>query len=144
MSSEKRFIDEFKVALPRQLLIAVSEVTERLGVSIRSLNSWKVQFVKLAKAREVEPDLALEIRRVKKGLGRVKEERDILKRATTYSTEKSRLDLGSSIRVFISIIVSHADGPLQQFIFMAKGTVEPACTGGCASDRFHPTGLDRQ
>ena len=59
---------------------AVSEVAERLGVSTKSLYTWKAQFSKPAKAREAEADLTIELRRVKKELARVTEERDILKK----------------------------------------------------------------
>lgn len=58
---------------------AVSEVAGRLGVSTKSLYTWRSQFAKPAKVREAEADLAVELRRVKKELARVTEERDILK-----------------------------------------------------------------
>ncbi len=69
---------------------AVSEVAERLGVSTRSLYTWKAQFSKPAKVREAEADLATEVRRVKKELTRVTEARDILKKAATYFARESR------------------------------------------------------
>jgi transposase len=58
---------------------AVSEVAERLGVSTKSLYTWKAQFAKPPKVRAAEADLAVELRRVKTELARVTEERDILK-----------------------------------------------------------------
>lgn len=87
MSSHKRFTDEFKrdaVAQAFDRGYAVSEVAERLGVSTKSLSTWKAQFTKPAKAREAEADLVVELRRVKKEPSRVTEERDILKKAATY------------------------------------------------------------
>lgn len=91
MSSQKRFTDEFKRDAVAQVVdrgYAVSEVAERLGVSTKSLYTWKAQFAKPAKAREA--DLAVELRRVKKELARVTEERDILKKAATYFARESR------------------------------------------------------
>jgi transposase len=58
---------------------AVSEVAERLGISTKSLYTWKTQFSKPVRAREAEADLVAELRRVKKELARVTEERTILK-----------------------------------------------------------------
>lgn len=74
MSSQKRFTDEFKRDAVAQVIdrgYAVSEVAERLGVSTKSLYTWKAQFAKPAKVREAEADLANELRRLKKELARV-------------------------------------------------------------------------
>lgn len=93
MSSQNRFTDEFKRDAVAQIVdrgYAVSEVAERLGVSTKSLYTWKAQFAKPAKVREAEADLADEVRRVKKELARVTEERDILKKAATYFARESR------------------------------------------------------
>ena len=93
MSSQNRFTDEFKRDAVAQVVdrgYAVSEVAERLGVSTRSLYTWKAQFSKPAKIREAEADLATEVRRVKKELTRVTEARDILKKAATYFARESR------------------------------------------------------
>ena len=93
MSSQNRFTDEFKRDSVAQVVdrgYAVSEVAERLGVSTRSLYTWKAQFSKPAKVREAEADLATEVRRVKKELTRVTEARDILKKAATYFARESR------------------------------------------------------
>ena len=82
MSSQNRFTDEFKRDAVAQVVdrgYAVSEVADRLGVSTKSLYTWKAQFAKPAKVREAEADLVAELRRVKKELTRVTEERDILK-----------------------------------------------------------------
>ena len=57
------------------------EVSERLGVSTHSLYAWKRKFAK-AVSGDTEKDA--EIRRLKRELARVSEERDILKKATAY------------------------------------------------------------
>ncbi|SEL30045.1 transposase [Roseovarius azorensis] len=52
MSSQNRFTDEFKRDAVAQVVdrgYAVSEVAERLGVSIKSLYTWKAQFATPAK-----------------------------------------------------------------------------------------------
>ena len=79
MSSSK-FSEEFKrdaVAQITERGYPVREVSERLGVSPYSLYAWKRKFAK-ASSGEAEKDT--EIRRLKKELARVSEERDILKK----------------------------------------------------------------
>jgi transposase len=89
MSWQNRFTDEFKTDAMAQVVdrgYAVSEVAERLGISTKSLYTRKGQFAKSASVREAEADLAAELRRVKKELARVTEERDILKKAVVGSS----------------------------------------------------------
>ena len=69
---------------------AVREVAERLGISTKSLYTWKAQFSKPAKVLSDEAALAAELRQVRKELSRVTEERDILKKATAYFVRESR------------------------------------------------------
>ena len=57
------------------------EVSERLGVSTHSLYAWKRKFAN-AVSGDTEKDA--EIRRLKRELARVSEERDILEKATAY------------------------------------------------------------
>lgn len=52
MSLQNRFTDEFKRDAVAQVVdrgYAVREVAERLGVSTKSLYTWKAQFAKPAK-----------------------------------------------------------------------------------------------
>ncbi len=82
--SKGNFTDEFKREAVAQITergYPVAEVSERLGVSQHSLYQWKKQF---AKGRSGDGDKDAEIRRLKKELLRVTEERDILKKATAY------------------------------------------------------------
>ncbi|GAD56932.1 mobile element protein [Limimaricola cinnabarinus LL-001] len=84
MMSSSKFSEEFKrdaVAQITERGYPVREVSERLGVSPYSLYAWKRKFAK-ASCGEAEKDT--EIRRLKKELARVSEERDILKKATAY------------------------------------------------------------
>jgi transposase len=78
------YSDEFKrdaVAQITERGYPVGEVAQRLGVSQHSLYAWKRKFAK-ASSGEAEKDA--EIRRLKRELTRVTEERDILKKATAY------------------------------------------------------------
>lgn len=73
------FTDDFKrdaVAQITERGYPVKEVSERLGVSTHSLYAWKRKF---AKAMSGDTEKDAEIRRLKRELLRVTEERDILK-----------------------------------------------------------------
>ena len=83
--SKVNFSDEFKRDPVRQITergYPVSEVSKRLGVSTHSLYAWKKKFSQSSGSGT--EDQASEIRRLKKELVRVTEERDILKKATAY------------------------------------------------------------
>lgn len=80
--SGTRFTDEFKRDAVAQVVdrgYSVSEVAERLGISTKSLYTWKVRFSKPTKDAKVDAGQSWEIRRLKAELTRVTEERDILK-----------------------------------------------------------------
>ena len=80
-----KFSDDFKrdaVAQITQRGYRVAEVSDRLGVSQHSLYAWKKKFSNLSGSGNEER--VSEIRRLKKELARVTEERDILKKATAY------------------------------------------------------------
>ena len=87
MNTGKRFTDAFKQDAVAQVVergYAVSEVAERLGISIKSLYTWKAQFAQSPRVRSEVADQAAEIRRLKRELARVTEERTILKKATAH------------------------------------------------------------
>jgi transposase len=80
-----RFSDDFKrdaVAQITERGYPVAEVSQRLGVSQHSLYAWKKKFSRPSGG----DDKDAEIRRLKRELTRVTEERDILKKATVGST----------------------------------------------------------
>ena len=82
-----RFTDEFKRDAVAQVVdrgYSVAEVSERLGISTKSLYTWCAQFSQLPEQAKETTEQAAEIRRLKKELVRVSEERDILKKATAY------------------------------------------------------------
>ena len=66
------------------------EVAERLGVSTKSIYTWQKQFSRPSKVIQEVDAQADEIRRLKRDLLRVSEERDILKMATAYFARESR------------------------------------------------------
>ena len=93
MNKGIRFTDEFKQDAVAQVVergYAVSEVAERLGISTKSLYTWRAQFSKPSHARAEVLDQAAEIRRLKRELARVTEERTILKKATAYFARESQ------------------------------------------------------
>jgi len=81
--SKANFSGDFKqdgVAQITERGYPVREVSERLGVSTHSLYAWKKKFLQPSGC----DDKDVEIRRLKRELSRVTEERDILKKATAY------------------------------------------------------------
>ena len=105
--STNKFTDEFKrdaVAQVEDLGYPVREVAERLGVrcpagalrmqsprgSTKSIYTWQRLFSRPAKVIQEVDAQADEIRRLKRDLLRVTEERDILKKATAYFARESR------------------------------------------------------
>ena len=73
MNKGIRFTDEFKRDAVAQVVergYAVSEVAVRLGISTKSLYTWKAQFAKSPRVRSEVADQAAEIRRLKRELAR--------------------------------------------------------------------------
>lgn len=76
-----KFCDDFKRDAVHQIVdrgYPVAEVSQRLGISTHSLYAWVKKFSKQSDSSE-EDEQAAEIRRLKRELSRVTEERDILK-----------------------------------------------------------------
>lgn len=93
MKMGNRFSDAFKKDAVMQVVdrgYAVKEVAARLGISTKSLYTWKAEFSKPDKARRDDTALSAELRRVKSELARVTEERNILKKAAAYFARESR------------------------------------------------------
>ena len=65
MNKGIRFTDEFKQDAVAQVVergYAVSEVAERLGISTKSLYTWKAQFAKSPRVRSEVSEQAAEIK----------------------------------------------------------------------------------
>ena len=89
-----KYPQEFKDEAVRQVLEqghSVVSVAKRLGVTDKSLYNW----VTKAKKSTQEVNESDEIKRLKKELKRVTEERDILKEAAAYFASESRKGMRS-------------------------------------------------
>ena len=96
--SGTKFTDEFKRDAVAQLEdrgYPVREVAERLGVSSKSIYTWQKLFSRPAKVIKVVDAQADEIRRLKRDLARVTEERDILKKGLPVDATGSRPLVGA-------------------------------------------------
>ncbi len=85
--SNKRYPDEFKIEAVKQVTergYSVAEVADRLGTTTHSIYAWIKKFGPDANKHQERADEQAEIRRLKKELQRVTEERDILKKAAAY------------------------------------------------------------
>ena len=92
--SGAKFTEEFKrdaVAQVEDRGYPVREVAERLGVSTQSIYTWQKLFSRPAEVVKEVDAQADEIRRLKRDLLRVTEERDILKKAAAYFARESPL-----------------------------------------------------
>jgi transposase len=86
MSKGKRYPEEFKREAVKQVVergYSVAEVAERLGVCTKTLYQWRTNLHGGPKDIKSSSDQA-EIAKLKAELDRVKEERDILKKAARY------------------------------------------------------------
>jgi transposase len=91
--SGKRYPEEFKIEAVRQVVdrgYSVVEVADRLGTTSHSLYAWKKKYGPDTAEHQVKAETAQVIRRLKKELHRVTEERDILKEAAVYFASESK------------------------------------------------------
>ena len=85
--SNKRYPEEFKIEAVKQVTDrghSVAEVASRLGTTTHSLYAWIKKYGPEANDYQAKTDEQAEIRRLKKELQRVTEERDLLKKAAAY------------------------------------------------------------
>lgn len=90
--SSKRYTEEFKIEAVRQVVdrgYSVAEVAYRLGTTTHSLYAWKKKYGPDSTEHLEKTETDQEIRRLKKELRRVTEERDILKKAAVYFASQS-------------------------------------------------------
>ncbi len=130
MNKGIRFTDEFKQDAVAQVVergYSVSEVAERLGISTKSLYTWKAQFSTSPRVRSEVAEHAAEIKRLKRELARVTEERTILKKGETIFRHWSK-DNGQTrtSRASLSEVRGHRGSPCRVF-----GAVNVSCAG-CA------------
>ena len=107
MSGQIRYSDEFKIDAVAQVTergYSVKEVAERLGINTKSLYTWMTQFSKPQRVTDQEA----EVRRLKKELARVTEERDIPKSGSSLDaplvrapkTTRTLPEMQSEVRVY--------------------------------------------
>ena len=90
--SSKRYPEEFKVQAVRQVSErghSVADVASRLGMTTHSLYAWIKKYGPDCAEHQSKTADEYEIRRLKKELKRITEERDILKKAAVYFANQS-------------------------------------------------------
>ncbi len=90
--SSKRYPEEFKIEAVKQVVgrgHSVADVASRLGMTTHSLYAWIKQYGPDSAEHQGKSMDAAEIKRLKKELKRVTEERDILKKAAVYFANQS-------------------------------------------------------
>ena len=88
----KRYTEEFKIESVKQVTdrgYSVNDVSKRLGVTSKSLYGWVKRYGNESERYQTEKNQEDEIRRLKRELKRVTEERDILKKAAEYFAKES-------------------------------------------------------
>jgi len=91
--SNRRYTEEFKIEAVRQVVdrgYSVAEVADRLGTTTHSLYAWRKKYGPDSAEHLEKTASEQEIRRLKKELRRVTEERDILKKAAVYFANQSQ------------------------------------------------------
>ena len=106
--SRKRYPEEFKVEAVKQVTEAgysVYDVAERLGTTTNSLYSWIRRYGPNASDFKKVSEESDEIRRLKKELKRVTDERDLLKKAAAYFASHPEGDtpLSKNMRVILRL-----------------------------------------
>ncbi len=92
MTKGIRYTEEFKKDAVSQVTdrgYSVKDVSDRLGISTKSLYDWIKQYSKPESLRIKETEQVRENRRLRAELVRVTEERDILKKAAAYFAKES-------------------------------------------------------
>ena len=88
-----RYTDEFKQEAVNQVVVhgyPVLAVSQRLGITNKSLYDWIKKFSKPPKARQEDEDLRAEVARLKRELKRSEQERAILKEAAVFKAFESK------------------------------------------------------
>lgn len=90
--SGKRYPESFKIEAVRQVTergYSVAEVSRRLDVTTHSIYAWIKCYGPEAKEYNAKCAEQAELKRLRKELKRVTEERDILKKAAAYFAKQS-------------------------------------------------------
>lgn len=93
MGKRIRYTDEFKQEAVNQVVqhgYSVLEVSNRLGITNKSLYAWIKIFSKPKAKQAEEADLRAENARLKRELKRLEQERTILKEAAVFFASESK------------------------------------------------------
>ncbi len=94
----ERYTEEFKIEAVKQVTengYSIADVAKRLGVTTKSLYSWKDRYGVNAEEYQAKQSSDAEIRKLKAELKRVTQERDILKEAAVFFASESKKDTRS-------------------------------------------------
>ncbi len=89
----ERYPEEFKIAAVKQVTEqghSIADVAKRLGITTKSLYTWRDRYGPNAAAYQARQSEAEEVKRLKAELKRVTEERDILKEAAAFFAGESK------------------------------------------------------
>ena len=145
--SKSNFSEDFKRDAVRQITergYPVAEVSQRLGVSQHSLYEWKKKF---GASNAKGNDEAEEIRRLKKELARVTEERDILKKWPRISPgmqSEVRVHCLASLAVLGADDVPASPCAPERVLCLAEEPVEQTGQRGQTTDRSPVSSLGRE
>ena len=93
MGKQPRYTEAFRQESANQVIqhgYSVQEVSQRLGVSDKSLDNWIKKYRKAPIVREEISDLQVENAQLKRELKRLQQERDILKEAAVFFAGESK------------------------------------------------------
>ena len=137
------FAEEFKQDAVKQITkrgYSVADVSKRLWVSSHSLYGWIKRYGALGKAPPKD-DQTVEIRRLKRELARVTEERDILKideacrpRISPEIQSEVRVHQSTSYALQYPGHMPYASCQSEWLLCLAEAATQQACFRRCAPD----------
>ena len=134
------FAEEFKQDAVKQITerrYSVADVSKRLWVSSHPLCGWMKRYGALGKASPKD-DQTVEIRRLKRGLARVTEERDILKKSDRVFRQRYKVKYAfiKAHRTHFNIRVHmpYASCLSERVLRLAEATAQQSCSRRCTPD----------
>lgn len=89
---KRQFTDEFKREAVRIVLTSgrtVAQVADDLGIGLSTLTTWKRKLTEVDLLAGPDDDLETELRRLKKENELLRQERDLLKKATAFFAKET-------------------------------------------------------
>ncbi len=122
----ERYNEEFKIAAVKQVTEnghSIADVAKRLGITTKSLYSWRDRYGQNAQAYQEKQSSTGELRNLKAELKRVTEERDILRRppcSLPWSQRKIHVHKLSHPPLLCPYHVSCIEGSSRWFLCLAS------------------------